>query len=284
VKALAALLLAESVAAAAGPSALWDDVARPDRLRCEKLIDEATKKPPGAAGNDPKAVASVTALADEAVRRCPRLREAQALLGHVRLEVQRDYAGALAPLERALALEDADPRLNPLPGLAFELGLARAVAGDLAGSLDAYRRAEAAGAMSTGQLALLLYDMGDSYQALGRLREAIDAYRRAVKLAPREAMHHWALGVALDRDGQLGAARAEVEAALGLDARLVVELSSRYFFVPPADHWYYLALAYRAQGRVELARQAVASFLHDLPDGPYAARARELQASLSAAP
>jgi tetratricopeptide (TPR) repeat protein len=272
-----ALLAWSSLARAAGPSPLWEDVAHPDRPKCDALVAKVRAKVP-AGLPDPRSppVVEVTALAAEAARRCPEHAAAQALFGHIKLELNKDYQGALVPLERARTLEDGDPRLSPDKQLAFELGLARAVSGDLEGSLDEYRRAEAAG----GAHPVLLYDMGDSYQALGRLHEAIDAYRRAIKLAPREAIHHWALAVALDRDGQLAASRLEIDAALAADPRIVDQLSDRYFFVPPADHWYYLALTYRAQGKLDLARQAVANFLHDLPDGMYAARARELQATL----
>jgi tetratricopeptide (TPR) repeat protein len=274
-----ALLLVGSLARAAGPSALWDDVAHPDRPACDARVKAARAKLPDHADPAQPEIAAAFALAAEAARRCPDHLGAQSLLGHAIIALKNDFAGALAPLERARKLEDADPRRTPEAQLAFDLGLARAVAGDLLGSVEEYHRAEAIG-LSAAMMPTLYYDLGDSLHALGRVGEAIVAYRRAVKLAPREAIHHWALAVALDRDGQLSASRAELEAALVLDPGLLAQRSERYFFLPPADQWYYLAIAYRAQGHLAEARQAVANFLHDLPDGPYAARARELQATL----
>jgi tetratricopeptide (TPR) repeat protein len=272
---LPVLALLAPASRAAEPAPLWEDVANPQRRRCDASVADV-KKRLEARAPDVRALETVLA---EAVRRCPDHLAAHALLGQVRI-VLRDHAGARKALERARRLEDQDLTRSPDPRLAFQLGFVRALTGDLEGSLVEYRRAEGAGGLGREQL-FLLYDLGDTCQALGRLDEAIDAYRRAIHLNPRRAVLHWALAVALDRDGRLAASRTEVDLALGLDPLLAELLSEEYTFVPAADRFYTLALALRAQGRLAEARSAVARFLRELPDGPYSARARELQATLS---
>lgn len=264
------VLVAALASLADPPSALWDDVARPNRLRCARLVEEGRRL-----SDARTAVEAARALEvlDEAARLCPRDLEALALLGQAQVR-SGQWATGRAALERARALapagDDRDPRL------AFYLALARAHDGDLEGSLVEYRRAERIGGLGR-ETWLLHYDLGDTLMALGRLEEAIDSYRRAIKAAPAtEAISRFALAVALDRDGQVERSRAELRMAVAIDRRLTCLEDARYFFVPPADQHYYLALAYRALGRAAEARAKLEAFLRELPDGPYAFRAREL--------
>jgi len=271
---LAATLLCAGAAHAQSPSPLWDDVVHPNRLRCAALVELARKDLESRAGVD-KLRGSGRLV--EATRLCPKSVDAFALLGQARVD-DGDLAGAAVALERARALapagEDNDPRL------AFHLGFIRAIGGDLEGSLREYRRAEYLGGIGRGDEWLLLYDLGDDYMALGRLSEAIDAYRRSVRAQPSEPMPRLALGVALDRDGQLEKSRAELTVALSLDPQLKRLGSDRYVFVPAADVHYYQALAATQRGRLAEARSHFEEFLRHLPDSPYAPRAREHLRSL----
>ena len=269
--ALACLLAgAPAVAQAQPPSPLWDDVARPNRLRCAQLVDEARKK------RTERDVRRSLEPLGEAARLCPTSLEVFVLLGQLRVELGL-HEEARAALERARVIEDARPceRACPPrdPHLAFELGFVRALAGDLQGSLIEYHRSVDAGGLGTDQW-LLAYDLGDTLMALGRLSEAVDAYRRAVKAAPHEAIARFALAVALDRESDREAALVELDAALAIDPRLWCLTSGRYLFVPPSDQHYYLALCALRRGRLEDARRELEAFLGDGPDGPYAARAR----------
>ncbi len=279
---LVLLALYAAPAHAEGPSPLWDDVIHPNRLRCAELVDEARRRLGSRVLADKT---SALELLSEAARLCPHSYDVLALCGSARLE-NGEAQLALPLLERARALDDAgqgscagragcttrDARL------AFNLGLARAFAGDLEGSLIEYRRAEEAGGIPDQWL--LLYDLGDDLMALGRLTEAIDAYRRSVHARPNEVMPRLALSVALDRDEQLEKSRLELADALKIDPFVRDLASSHYTFLPAADRFYYVALTERANKRFGEARRALQAFLNALPESPYARRARRLLASL----
>jgi tetratricopeptide (TPR) repeat protein len=272
-RALALALVLFGAPAAAQVSPLWDDVVHPGRLRCRALVDQARPKLAVVAQRE----AALAAL-EEAARRCPRTfdgaGEALELLGEVWV-AGGELGRARAALEQARRLADlagADGDAS----LAFHLGLVRAAAGDLEGSLGEYRRALALGGLRGGDQWLLHYDLGDDYMALGRLDEAIECYRRAARAAANEPMVHLALAVALDRDGQLDEARAQLAIVLTIDPQLRQLKHERYIFIPPADEHYYRALAELGRGRLAEVRAALRAFLAALPDGPYRARARAL--------
>ncbi|MFI5289745.1 MAG: tetratricopeptide repeat protein [Polyangia bacterium] len=256
-------------------SPLWDDVLFPNQLRCARLLDEARDL---ARGSDPthRALAPLT----KAERLCPKSFEAAARLGAALFDAGQLPAARRA-LERARALapagEDGDPRL------AFRLGFVRATEGDFAGSLAEYRRALAAGHLTSDDRQdrwLIKYDLGDSLMALGRLTEAIAAYRQARAAAPAEPMIHFALAVALDRNEEREAARAELAIYLRLDPEQRAFAGPDYVFVPAADVHYYRALLALGSGRLTGARAELTAFVAALPQGPYVARAREHLAEL----
>jgi tetratricopeptide (TPR) repeat protein len=249
--------------AAAEPSALWDDVTHPNRLRCAALVDEARRQTGSAAER----------LLTDAVRLCPGSVEALQALGEARVAADR-IAEARQLLERARSRADRDGERGDAR-LAFYLGFVRAVAGDLEGSLAEYRRAIGLGGLAAADRWLLFYDLGDDYMALGRLGEAVDAYRRAARALPSEVMPHFALAVALDRDGQLDKAREELTIALGLDPQMAQVRSRRFVFVPRTEQRFYLAVGEQARGHLGAARAHLRAFLVALGGGPYAARARE---------
>jgi tetratricopeptide (TPR) repeat protein len=273
--AVCASLLCVLPARAAGPSPLWEDVAHPNRPRCDAIVADVQKRLAERAADH----AALEQILAGGSQRCPDHLALHALYGGL-LVGDREFAAARAPLERARHLEDeGEGRIAPDPRLAFQLGLVRAVAGEIEGSLAEYRRAADLGGIGRDQW-LLLYDLGDTFHALGRLAEAIDAYRRAIHLNGRRAVVHYALAVALDRDGQLAESAGALKDALALDPHLDELTSPDYFFLPAADRSYYLALSFRAQGRIPEARKEIEQFLHEAADSPYAARAREVLASM----
>jgi len=260
-----AVLVACGAARADGPSPLWDDVAHPDRPRCAALTAEARRHLQAQANE------AAIALLRDVVRRCPDRFEGFALLG-VTLAEGGQIADARWALERARLLAPDDDR-DAL--VAFHLGFVRSVGGELAGSVAELRRADALGGLNAPMRALLHYDLGDDLMALGRLGEAIDEYRRATRINPSEVMPRLALAVALDRDEQTGESQNELRAVLRVDPFLRKLYSGKYVFVPYADAHYYVALVEQVRGHFAAARAELRAFLAALPDGPYAARARE---------
>ena len=265
---VATAVLLVATAASAAPS-LWDEVANADRQRCQQLLATAAR----VGARDARA--EVQALRQVGLR-CAGDREALQAAGEALLLLHELSDGRLL-LERARLLADESP-----PGarereasLAFHLGFAREVTGDLAGAIDEHRRLEAMGGLPAPNGYLVHYDLGDELMAVGRLSEAIAEYRRAVALAPDKPVPRLALAVALDRDEQRDRARAELNTVVTLDPELLRLASDEYVFVPAADVHYYRALALLARGSAAEARLALRTFLRELPEGPYSAVARE---------
>lgn len=273
IRAAAAIaVLGVGTAAVAGPS-LWDDVANAERQRCRQLLAVADRL----AGKDARAAVQALRKVGE---RCGNDRAALQAAGETLLSMRQLSDGRLL-LERARVLADASPSGSPErdASLAFHLGFAREVTGDLAGAIEEHRRLESMGGLPSPNQYLVHYDLGDELMAVGRLSEAIDEYRRAVALAPDKPVPRLALAVALDRDEQVDRARVELNTVLTLDPELLRLTSDEYIFVPAADAFYYRALALLARGSAADARLALRTFLRELPDGPYAAVARERLAS-----
>lgn len=266
-------VVASAGSAAAAPS-LWDQFAAANRQRCGQLVEEAGRL----AARDARAAVQTLRAVGE---RCADDRDALQSAGEELLRLHQFSDGRLV-LERARTLADQAP---PSTGdrdaaLAFHLGFAREVTGDLEGAIDEHRRLEAMGGLPPPNRYLVHYDLGDELMAAGRLGEAIDEYRRAVALSTDKPVPRLALAVALDRDGQRDRARAEAAIAVTLDPDLRQLASDEYVFVPPADQHYYRAVALLARGNAAEARLALRAFLRDLPDGPYAALATERLAEL----
>jgi len=269
----AAAMVAATIATAvahAAPSSPWEDVAHPNRARCTQLVDEAEKL---AQQRQPRAA---TQLARVAVRLCPSDRLVLQSAGELLLSAH-EYADARRNLERARVLAETSPATRERErSLAFVLGFAREVTGDVDGAIDEHRRLEAMGGLPTPNQYLVHYDLGDELMATGRLSEAIDEYRRASLLAPpNKPIVRLALAVALDRDEQIDQARAQIAAAVAFDPELRSLSSEEYVFVPPADVYYYRAVALYERGATAEARFNLRTFLSELPSSPYAARARE---------
>lgn len=265
-RAAVALVVAAAARAYAAPS-LWDDVADAGRQRCQALVTEAEHLAPK---NPRSAVQTLRAVG----ARCANDRDALESAGEALLGL-REFPDGRLLLERARQLADAAPDKPEREALlAFHLGFAREVTGDLDGAIEEHRRLEAAGGLPPPNQYLVHYDLGDELMAAGRLAEAIDEYRRAVALAPDKPVPRLALAVALDRDGQLDRAHAEANVAVTLDPDLRLVSSDDYVFVPAADLHYYRGLALLTRGSVAEARLELRTFVRDLPDGPYTATAR----------
>jgi tetratricopeptide (TPR) repeat protein len=253
-------------ARAEGPSPLWDDVVHPGRPRCSVLLVDARKQLAA------RQLDGAIALLRDGAHRCPDDFETLSLFG-VALARAGNVAEARWALEKARALAPADERDAQL---AYWLGYVRVMAGDLAGSLEELSRADALG-LDSQLRPLLHYNLGDVLMALGRLSEAIDAYRRAANLGSGDValMARLALAVALDRDQQAAESRNELRKVLRFDPLMRRLYSGQYWFVPPADAHYYVALAEQTRGQLATARAELRVFLAMAPDSPYAARARE---------
>jgi tetratricopeptide (TPR) repeat protein len=269
------VLAVAAVASADEPSPLWDDVAHPNRRACALLVQEAGRfaqasQPHGAT----QALLKASAL-------CPTDREVAQLLGESLLQ-EHEYASARLTLEHARALADdgavADHALDV--SLAFYLGFAREVTGDIDSAIVEHRRVESLGGLPAPNQYLVHYNLGDELMAVGRLKEAIEEYRRAVILAPDRSMPRLALAVALDREGELDKSRAELNVALSIDPQLRHVFTDEYVFVPQADAHYYLGLGLLARGLTAEARIQLRAFVGELPDGPYHAQAAERLAAV----
>ncbi|MCU1281905.1 MAG: Tetratricopeptide 2 repeat protein [bacterium] len=268
-RALAVVLATATCAAGAAHAGPWDEIAHPHRRRCAQLVDEASKR------SDAREWKAAMLAARSAVTLCPSdrvvlLRAGETLLGG------REYGEALVHLERARALADRTPGTREQElALAFHLGFAREVTGDLEGAIVEHRRLEAMGGLATPNQYLVHYNLGDELMATGRLGEAIEEYRRAVALSPARPVVRLALAVALDRDERIDQSRVELSGVLALDPELRNLAAEDYVFVPAADVHYYRALALLERGSTAEARLAMRTFIAILPSGPYAAHARE---------
>jgi tetratricopeptide (TPR) repeat protein len=260
------VLCGASALAEASP---WEDVARPNRRRCAQLAEEASKL---ADGHQWKPAAQA---ARAAVALCPSDRAVLAAAGEALLAAHEFTEGRLR-LERARALVDGAPapREREL-SLAFLLGFAREVTGDLEGAIEEHRRLEAMGGLPSPNQYLVHYNLGDELMAAGRLGEALDEYRRAVTLAPpTKPIVRLALAVALDRNEQTDQSRNELGAVLAFDPELRSLSADDYVFVPREDVYYYRALALYERGATAEARLNLRTFVAELPSSPYLARAR----------
>ncbi|MDB4966210.1 MAG: lipoprotein NlpI [Myxococcales bacterium] len=282
VAAVAALLAALTLqpARAAADSSLWEDVAHPHRRRCSALLDQATKLS-GDGVRTPSAdeTRAARAALTTAAELCGDDREVLQRAGELLLGLH-ELSQARRHLERARVLADA-ALANRVPpsherdvALAFHLGFAREVTGDLGGAIVEHRRLEALGGMPAPNQYLVHYNLGDELMAVGRLSEAIEEYTRAVALKADKPVVRLALAVALDRDERRDQAGAELTIVLAQDPQLKRLAGEEYVFVPAADAHYYRAVALLARGSTADARLELRAFLAELPDGPYASHAR----------
>ena len=129
---------------------------------------------------------------------------------------------------------------------------------------------------------------GEALMALGRLDEAIFSFRRAERLAQRHSRNlaretEYALGVALDRAEQLGESRALLARLTSRDSQLTTLYSTDKTYAPASEEFYYLGVAYEAQGDVPRAIYSFRRFLSLDPNSPWSSHAKShLQRSAKA--
>ena len=196
----------------------------------------------------------------------------------------------------------------------FVTAVERTAQGRYVEAAAAYGMALAAGADAPAVYA----NLGEVLMADGQLRAAEACYRDAVAAAsaPRvpnftnfpsaEALGssrfddprgrgqdlmlaYLGLAVALDRDGQTGAAREMMQRALALDSTTSVlavaeRPNSDLFFVPAGDVYYYLGLARSVAGRRDEAADAFREFLAHQPGGRWTMRAKAHLSELGSTP
>lgn len=259
--------------AAADP--LWEELTQPGAQSCRGPLADAQQ----ARAHD--APQHAVELLQRALARCPKSVDILVELGESLLAM-RSFPEARRVLEEAMVLDNDAAHPSPRrANLLFQLGFAREVTGNVAGAVEAHRALLAGGGMPSPNRHLVYYDLGDELMALGRLTEAIDQYRHAVALAPERPVPRLALAVALDRDGQVAHAFAEARTVLSLDPQLRHLDSGEYVFVPPAEAYYYRALALLVGGMTAEARLQLRAFIAEAPEGPYVGQARQRLAELA---
>jgi Flp pilus assembly protein TadD len=246
----------------------WDEIAHPHRRRCAQLVAEANKLA------EMQQWKGATQAARAAAAFCPSDRSVVQSAGEILLNAHED-ADARQQLERARSLADANPEARDRElSLAYSLGVARAMTGDLDGAIDEHRRLESSGGLAAPNQYLVHKRLGDELMAIGRLAEAIDEYRRTVLLAPTKAIVRLALAVALDRDEEIDQARTELVAVLAVDPELRCLASTDGTTIPREDVYYYRSIALLERGATAEARAALRTFVAELPASPYVAHAR----------
>ena len=137
----------------------------------------------------------------------PKMAEAQLNLGILLLE--KDAAGAVAPLRRAVNLMPSQSRPRFLLGVALERS------GDLAGAAESF---ESASHLNPGDTEALTH-LGGAYLQLKRPTDAENKFRAVLEIQPKTALALRGLALSLDAEG-----KAEV-----------VEAYRNYLAVNPQD-------------------------------------------------
>ena len=104
---------------------------------------------------------------------------------------------------------------------------------------------------SRSERALTLMNQAEAYMVMGELDRAVQGYRNALTMLPDQALAHWGLAVALDRNGDPAGAVAEAAAALQFDPSAEALHNENVFFVPDYDRYWYDALGAMARATRE---------------------------------
>jgi len=198
------------------------------------------------------------------------------------LEEAHDYEAAVTLYEESRRRRADGPREFDI---CFKLGTVWAHLGKFQRSVDEYMRGLRLG-HEPHDRSMLLINAAESTMALGRLHEAIELYRHGIEVGAQglhagligpddQAVHLLGLAVALDRDEQVEKAQAAVARALELDGSAQRLHGRTNFFVPDGDVSYYDALVALAKGDRAEATAAFQRFLREVPQSPFASRARD---------
>jgi tetratricopeptide (TPR) repeat protein len=198
------------------------------------------------------------------------------------LQEAHDYEAAVTHYEESRRRRADGPREFDL---CFELGTAWAHLGKYQRSVDEYMRGLQL-SHEPHDRSMLYINAAESTMALGRLHEAIELYRRGIDVGAQglhagligpddQAVHLLGLAVALDRDEQIEKAQTTVARALELDGGAQRLHGRANFFVPEGDVSYYDALVALTKGDRAEATNAFQRFLREVPQSPFASRARD---------
>jgi TolB-like protein/Flp pilus assembly protein TadD len=173
----------------------------------------------------------------------PEYGAARASLGYIAMVGDNDLAGAAQHVERALALDPADPHV---------LGTSSTLLANLGRPDEALALGEAMVRRDPVNVTAL-YNLGNFQRAAGQLDAAIASYRTVLSLAPRRGVAHAQIGNALLLKGDAQGALAEIEQ----------ETSEVWKMIG-------LPLAYHALGRKADSDGALAALIAVAEkDGPY---------------
>lgn len=197
----------------------------------------------------------------------------------VALVRSRDYAGAVAAFQRAIA---ADPRSVAAH---VNLGITFATAGQLDGAIAAFRSAigiapdiarlyfnlgaalKRQGAIDEAILCYeraaalepsvaVLNNLGSTLRERGRVDEAIATFRQALRIDERSAVVHLNLGTALEDKTELEDATAAYERACALDPTLAPAQRALAQVLVERDHVYQGFAEYRRYARRSRERRS----------------------------
>jgi TolB-like protein/Tfp pilus assembly protein PilF len=173
----------------------------------------------------------------------PEYGAARASLGYIAMAGDNDLAGAAQHVERALALDPADPHV---------LGTSSTLLANLGRPDEALALGEAMVRRDPVNVTAL-YNLGNFQRAAGQLDAAIASYRTVLSLAPRRGVARAQIGNALLLKGDAQGALAEIEQ----------ETSEVWKMIG-------LPLAYHALGRKADSDGALAALIAVAEkDGPY---------------
>lgn len=257
-------------------SDFWENALEPGRDRYDDLVARAARLI-GRRSDDARK--SAAGLLEEAATLLPGRADAWAWLGLVR-EADGEHAPCRDALERAWTI-DPTWKAAPRP-IALALGVCRARAGDLEGSIDVLERLIARG----DDTVEALWRLGEGYMALGRLEEARAVLEAALAQTPAQTGYvhaAWALVVAADRARDPEAVQAAAARALNFDRHAILVEAPPGGHVPASERDYYVALAADLAGQGERALLRFRRYLVAIEgddEAPWASRAREHERAL----
>ncbi|MDY0002555.1 MAG: tetratricopeptide repeat protein [Polyangia bacterium] len=242
-------------ASKASRAPLWERVMSDRRKMTDRLLGQAD------ALLTKQQFAQAAALLEKAISSRPFAAELWFALGTVHSHAER-FGDCVEALRKSRSL---DPKFQSNL-VSFRLGLCLSLSGRIAEGIREYRKVTATGGVG-GEV--LNWNLGDSLMALGRLEEAISRYQAALQLNPMRQVLHFALAVALDRQGQWEASNRRMKVALGLDPAGKSLDSSDILWLPPYEHLYYRALIHLARGARAQALDHYLKFHQAAPRSPW---------------
>lgn len=146
------------------------------------------------------------AAAQRALAIDDKLSEAHAVLGHIALNYDWDWAAAEAALQRAINLKPNNPAAHQF----YSMGFA-----SLGRTAEALAEIELARDLEPTSV-IIRANIGFTLYRARRYEEAVEELRNCVALAPESAYARYRLGLALQETGQHAAALEQFEAMLHL--------------------------------------------------------------------